>query len=435
MRVAVIGAGVAGLGAAWALRNRAEVVLFEQQTRLGGHSNTVEPVPGQPVDTGFIVYNLATYPNLIALFDTLGIKTQASDMSFAVSMGGGSYEYSGDSLGSMIGGWRNLFDPAHWRMLRDLVRFMRNGANLAKAPADESLGAFLDRHGYNQDFRRLHLLPMAAAIWSASPADILDFPARSFGTFFQNHGLLELDTAKRPQWRTVTGGSREYVGRLATAGRAIIHTGIQIARIDSDPKGASLTFTDGSADRFDQVVFACHADEALALLGDTAPPRLRQVLAPFRYSANTTYLHRDPALMPRRQRLWASWNYLRPDTKMGSDVFVSYWMNRLQGIDKATPYFVTLNPTAPPRADLTYRTMTYHHPQFDRAAIEAQAQLRQVQGSHHFWFCGSYCGYGFHEDALASGLAVAAALGAPRPWPITDVSPAYDNALPLTPHE
>ncbi len=437
MKIAVIGSGITGLGAAWALRDHADVTVFEKAPRLGGHSNTMTVAdpgqPLQPVDTGFIVYNLATYPNLIALFNQLGVETISSNMSFAVSLDGGKIEYSGDSLATLIGHPGNLLRPSHLAMMRDLVRFYRSAPALYAAPPEQTLGAFLAQHHYSRAFADNHLLPMAAAIWSAAPQKILDFPVGSFGAFFRNHGLLELDAKKRPEWRTVKGGSIQYVEKLAKAGRAKIITDAKITAIRSTSNQPSIRFADGMSQFFDHIICASHADETLALM-DQANDDQRRILGAISYSANDTYLHHDIALMPKRKHLWASWNYLRPtpDDVHAPTVAVTYWMNRLQNFKSAEPFLVTLNPPRPPAGDKTVAHMLYHHPQQDNASLAARQQLRTIQGKDRLWFCGSYCGYGFHEDGLASGLAVATALGAPRPWPITDVSPAFANATPAT---
>jgi predicted NAD/FAD-binding protein len=292
-----------------------------------------------------------------------------------------------------------------------------------------TLGEFLDLHGYSPAFREDHLLPMAGAIWSMPAEQILAFPARSFGDFFRNHGLLELDVSKRPEWRTVSGGSRSYVDRLVSDSGATIVTEAVINHVTGTAKGAQVHFADGTIQSFDHVVIATHADEALALLPD-ATGTIRDALRAFRYSANETYLHSDATLMPCRKRLWASWNYMQQSGADQTKIFVSYWMNRLQKLPIETEIFVTLNPPKPPAQDKVYAHQVYHHPQFDTAAIAAQLQLRTVQGKDHIWLCGSYCGYGFHEDALASGLAVANALGSPRAWTVVDKSPAFQNATP-----
>jgi len=432
MKIGIVGSGISGLGAAWLLKDKADVTIFEYEDRAGGHSHTMT-VPDargaevQAVDTGFIVYNLATYPNLIALFDTLGVPTLRSDMSFGVSIDNGRIEYSGDSLGSLLGGWRNVFQPTRWKMVAEIVRFYRSGMLLSGADPSITLGEFLDRHSFSTAFREQHILPMAGAIWSVTPDKVLDFPARSFGNFFRNHGLFELSTTRRPEWRTVNGGSRVYVDKVLAASKATFVPRSRIISVAGGPDDAALTFADGSRATFDQVIIATHADQALKLL---ASPSGKQttILGAFGYSRNTTYLHSDATLMPRRKDLWASWNYLQSDNEETKGICVSYWMNRLQSFPSDRPIFVSLNPPQPPRPELTTASMVYEHPQFDLKAVAAQTQLATLQGRDRLWFCGSYFGYGFHEDGLASGFAVAEALGARRPWPITDVSPAFRNA-------
>jgi uncharacterized protein len=420
MRIAVIGGGIAGLGAAWALRERHQVTLYERAGALGGHSNTVDvTVDGRtiPVDTGFIVYNEVNYPNLTRLFGALGVAAEPSDMSFAVSIGGGALEYSGTDLAGLIAQKRNLARPRFWRMVRDVLRFYREArAALAHDPGPElTLGEFLRRGRYSAGFLDDHLLPMGAAIWSTPLAQMLDFPFVTFARFFENHGLLQV--SGRPRWRTVTRGSRQYVARLARAlgPAAIRHAGA--TRIRRLPGEVELTDTTGETRRFDQVVLACHGDQALALLDD-ADDAERRILGAFRFQANRAMLHRDPALMPRRRSAWASWNYLAPDRAAARDGVVSltYWMNRLQNLDPAVPLFVTLNPPQPPRAALVHASVDYEHPLFDGAAIRAQAAMPAIQGARRTWFAGAWLGYGFHEDGLRSGLAVARALGASVPW-------------------
>ncbi len=432
MRIAIIGSGIAGLGASWLLSQHHDITIFEKQDRLGGHCHTVEvatPYGPVPVDTGFIVYNEATYPNFINLMRCLDVQTELSDMSFAVSMKSGAYEYAGDNLGKLIGSLRNIFSPSHWLLVRDLVRFMNEGQRLCLAEPSQSLGAFLHDNKFSQSFIDNHLLPMAAAIWSASPKAILDFPARSFGDFFRNHGLLEIDVKKRPLWRTITGGSRTYVHKLFKTISPSIHLNTSIKMVATEAGKPKIIMDNGETQEFDHVIIATHADEAYALLA----PQLaasRQALSQFSYSANSTYLHSDTSLMPKRKRLWASWNYLRSNENDKSRVFVSYWMNRLQSLDERQDFFVSLNPPEAPAANKTWKQMIYHHPQFDTPAIAAQTSMRYLQGRDSIWFCGSYFGYGFHEDALSSGLAVAEALGSQRPWQIEDVSPALTNATP-----
>ncbi|MCR9071703.1 MAG: FAD-dependent oxidoreductase [Alphaproteobacteria bacterium] len=417
MRIAVIGTGISGLSTAWLLNRDNEVTVFEAEDRLGGHSNTVDvDYDGVrlPVDTGFIVYNERTYPNLIAMFAELGVATERSDMSFAVSVDHGRLEYEG-SVGGFTAQASNLVSARYWRMLRDLVRFYRTAPVLLDAPANDgspTLGEYLTREGYGPGFIEDHLLPMAAAIWSCPAETMLTFPARSFVRFFCNHGLL--DFAARPQWYTVTGGSREYVRRISAPFADRIRLSTPVRRIVRDSFGVDVV-TDHGNERFDEVVVATHGDTALRLL-DSPDDQEQEILSCFTYQKNVAVLHRDPTLMPRRKRLWASWNYLTEGRTGARDVAVTYWMNRLQNIDRRYPLFVSLNPLADPDPDNVFARFEYDHPVLDAAAVDAQARLPEIQGRHRTWFCGSYCGYGFHEDGLKAGIAVAKALGSAPPW-------------------
>lgn len=416
-RVAVVGAGISGLSAAWLLGSAHDVVLYERGDRLGGHSNTVM-VEGQfgpvPVDTGFIVYNEVTYPNLTQLFLRLGVRTKASEMSFALSRDGGRLEYSGAGLGGLFARKRNVVSPRFWSMMRDLLRFYKSAAaDLAAMPASHTLGDYLRDGGYGAAFRDDHLLPMAGAIWSAPCSAILDYPASAFIRFFDNHGLLKL--SDRPQWRTVDGGSIAYVRRLEGAFSGQTRLGCDIVSIRREGDDVIVVDRETGPDVFDDVVIATHADQALAMLSD-ATDEERGLLGAFGYSENEAVLHSDVSVMPRRRSVWSSWNYTAGPVDDGA-VSVTYWMNRLQGLETDEPMLVTLNPTAPLREELVLHRETYHHPLFDRAAIEAQRELWKLQGRSGTWFCGAYFGSGFHEDGLQSGLAVAEALGGVRrPW-------------------
>jgi predicted NAD/FAD-binding protein len=430
-----VGAGIAGLGAAWLLSRRHDVTVFERNAYLGGHSNTVEVGTGSGavgVDTGFVVFNRKNYPHLTRLFAHLGVETQETDMTFAASVDDGRIEYAGSDLNSLFAQRGNLVSPAYWRMLRDILRFNRDAKrSLREGDADGlSLGAYLERGRYADRLADHYLLPMAAAIWSCPTATMRDFPAISFFRFFENHGLLDL--FDRPQWRTVTGGSRRYVARLAAdlAGPARVSRPAVAVRRSGD--GVLVHAADGTAERFDAVVLACHADEALHLIDEPRPAE-RAILSRFGYQENRTILHCDPALMPRERRVWSSWNYLAATGAAGTErVSVSYWMNRLQRLPGEQQFFVSLNPLREPRPETIVAEMTYHHPVFDADAVRSQGLLPQLQGRDRLWFCGSYFGFGFHEDALASAVSVARQLGAETPWTVSESArPGSRAAAPV----
>jgi predicted NAD/FAD-binding protein len=417
LKIAVIGSGISGLSCAWLLSQKHEVVLYEKADRLGGHTNTVTANAATgpiAVDTGFIVFNEATYPNLIALFDHLGVASRATDMSFSVSLEDGAFEYAAPALFAQR---RNMLRPRFWSMLSEVMRFYRE-APAALAALDDpnlSLGAFLQQGRFSTAFRDDHLLPMAAAIWSSPTEALMDYPAASFLRFCDNHGLLQL--VGRPLWRTVIGGSRTYVDRIGAALGDGVRTGRDVVGVQRTGDGVVVSERNGRRERFDHVVIATHADQALNLLAEPSAAE-RRTLGAFRYSRNLAVLHTDPALMPKRRRAWASWNYIGSD----GGLCVSYWMNKLQGLP-GQDLFVTLNPPQPPRPDALLRSELYEHPIFDAAALQAQGALWDLQGEGGVWFCGAHFGAGFHEDGLQSGLAVAEQLGGVRrPWNVADES-------------
>jgi predicted NAD/FAD-binding protein len=431
MRIAVIGAGISGLSAAWLLGQAHDVVLFEAAHRLGGHANTVL-VAGDggetPVDTGFIVYNEATYPNFIALMEHLRVATQPAEMSFAVSLDGGGLEYSGTSVSGLFAQRSNLLRPRFWAMLQDITRFYRNAYRdaLAGGATGLSLGNYLATGGYGDAFRDDHLLPMAAAIWSAPCSEILSYPAAAFLRFHHNHGLLQF--TDRPVWRTVTGGSGVYVEQLRNAFAGEVRAGSPVRQVRRGANDVVVT-GDGWTETFDQVVFATHADQTQAMLADPSTSEA-EALGAFRYSRNRAVLHGDRALMPKRRRAWASWNHIGDRARPDAACAVTYWMNRLQGLPEERPLFVTLNPPDTLRADTVLHEEIYEHPLFDAAALAAQERLWALQGARRSWFCGAYFGSGFHEDGLQAGLAVAEELGGVRrPWRVHNES----GRIPLPP--
>jgi len=417
-RVAVVGSGISGLATAWLLRERYRVTLFEAASRPGGHTNTVEvELEGKraPVDTGFLVFNRKTYPNLCALFETVGVDAVASEMTFSVSLRNPELEWAGTSLDTVFGQRANLMRPAFWVMLRDIMRFNRETTDLAVTgeSARLSLGEFLTRNGYSREFRDWYLLPMAAAIWSCPTEQMLAYPLATFARFCHNHGLLQV--SNRPQWLTVAGGGRRYVTRLL-ADLTDVRLGCPVTHIERDGLGATVHSPDG-AHRFDAVVLACHSDQALRILGAQASGEEQRLLGNVRYQPNVAYLHTDPALLPRRRKLWSAWNYLAGEGAPGQQpVSVSYLINRLQPLPFEQPVVVSLNPEAPPADAHVIERIEYAHPIFDQLAIEAQGRLAGLQGQDRTWYAGAWSGFGFHEDGLKSALAVAAQFGVAAPW-------------------
>lgn len=426
LNIAVVGSGVSGLSAAWLLSQSHNVTLFEKDDRLGGHCNTVDiEVDGPhgprsiPVDTGFIVYNERTYPNLTALFDHLNVATEHSNMSFAASVNGGGFEYSGSGLKGLLAQKRNLLRPRFWTMLLDIVRFYRECVPDSTRPEnmDLTLGGYLKKNGYSDGFLTDHIYPMASSIWSATFEEIQGYPLTAFVRFFSNHGLLETKAEKRPPWRTVTGGSRSYVDQIASSINGTILLGTGVQEISRSPNEVSIRTTDGQTRMFDHVVIAAHSNQALHMLSDASAAE-QTLLGAIRYEKNQAFLHTDASLMPRRKRAWASWNYISAGMDDSTrSVCLTYWMNLLQNIDPNYPVFVTLNPDREPDPAKVAQTFDYEHPIFDQAALNAQQDLWGLQGTNRTWYCGAYFGYGFHEDGLQSGLAVAELLGGVRrPW-------------------
>lgn len=421
MKIAIIGSGISGLGAALALKDDHDVTVLEQQNRAGGHANTANiryPLSGGgskeiAVDTGFIVYNRKTYPNLCGLFEHLSVETEWSDMSLGFSVDSGKVEWACDNLNKVFAQRRNLLRPSFIRMARQVLRFndeayaaLENGID-----GDISIGAWLDAKGFTDEFKRWYLYPMAGAIWSTRSSAISDFSARALFGFYENHELFA-GLGSAVQWRTVTGGSQQYVQKALNrlSGRVELNAGVAQVRT-----GGTVIFKDGSERKFDQVILAVHSDEAFALRDD-ADPQARELLSAIRYAPNRAFLHRDPSLMPRNRRTWSSWNALTGGDAETKGASLSYWMNRLQNIDRSTPLFVTLNPVREPDPELTFLSADYAHPQYNAAAFAAQDAFDTVQGRGGIWYAGAWLGYGFHEDGLRSGVRIADALGSRPSW-------------------
>lgn len=426
MKIAVIGSGISGLSSSWLLAKKHDVKLFEKSSRIGGHSNTrfVDTPNGKiPVDTGFIIFNELNYPNLTALFKHLNVETTASTMSFSYSLDHGKYEYSGNGLKGLFGQRSNFLNPNHWRMVRDILRFFKNAeTRIITHPEDVQLDEFLKVEGYSNSFVEDHILPMAGAIWSAPGEMIRKFPAKSFIDFYANHGLLQ--KKDRPKWRSVKGGSKEYIAKIMADSNIEVSTDDAVKSVTRFSAHVEITNQSGKIEKFDQVVFACHADEARALIADTSDLEA-SILDRFSYSNNYAVLHTDASQMPTRKRLWSSWNYLanRKAASLDNQMSVSYWMNSLQELDTKTDIFVTINPHEKIDDRKIHYQTEYTHPVIDANATAAQKDIWQVQGINRTWFCGSYMGFGFHEDGLQSGLAVAElAGGIKRPWTVENES-------------
>lgn len=415
MRVAIIGSGISGLSCAWKLAARAEVHLYEAGPTLGGHTATVDvELAGKrwAIDTGFIVYNDRTYPRFLALLAELGLESQPTEMSFSVRNQRSGLEYNGHSLTSLFAQRSNLLKPSFYRFLAEIVRFNRCGKQWLEHQQDQgTLDDFLQLHGFSTFFAQHYILPMGAAIWSTSLAEMRRMPLAQFLHFFNHHGLLDL--AQRPQWFVIPGGSREYIRRLMQLmGEQIaVYLNTPVTRVLRDESGVTLESARGS-ERYDQVIFACHSDQALQLLGDASGAEAA-MLAGIPYRANEVVLHTDISMLPKARAAWASWNYRLEDTQAGDELLgasVTYNMNILQGIKAPHTFCVSLNPTQPIDPAKVLRRFEYHHPQFGPDCLHAQQQRLLLNGSNRSWFCGAWSYNGFHEDGIRSALDVIAAM-------------------------
>jgi predicted NAD/FAD-binding protein len=403
MKIAIIGTGIAGNVAAYLLRENHDITVFESDSRIGGHTNTIDVFENErriPIDTGFIVFNDKTYPNFINLLDEIGQDSQASEMSFSVRSADGSLEYSGSSLNSLFAQRRNLLKPSFHRMIRDILRFNEEAASAAnQLDITESLGDYLFSRGYSHEFVSHYLLPMAAAIWSSEPGSVLEMPANFLIRFFANHGLLQL--RDRPTWRVISGGSREYVTKLTAGHRSRIRTNTSVRSVRRNENSVEIISGCGDREIFDYVFVACHSDQALTLLADASLAE-RSVLGAIRYQANEAILHTDQSLMPQRRRAWAAWNYHIPQNS-SEHVAVTYNMNILQGLSAQQQYCVTLNNDQDIDPRRVIARFQYDHPVYSREAVAAQQRQGELNNDRTF-YCGAYWRNGFHEDGVVSAL-------------------------------
>ena len=414
--VAVIGAGISGLGAAHSLAGDHRVVLFEAETRLGGHART--KIAGkrgdQPVDTGFIVFNRVNYPHLLGLFEELDVPIAKSSMSFGASIGGGRIEYGLADVPTIFAQRRNYLRPSFLRMVRDIMYFNANAKDALKTPG-MTIGDLTHALGLGDWFRNYYLAPFSGAIWSTPTDRILEFPAEALVRFFENHALLNY--SDQHQWFTVDGGSQVYVDRLAQAlflKGVDIRLGSGVAGVRRTPFGVEVRSRGGDWEAFDDVIFATHSDDTLSMLSDANGVE-RAALSAVRYQPNHAILHADETMMPRRRRCWSSWVYTEGPEGRTDRIGLTYWMNSLQPIPMDDPMFVTLNPTRPIREDLIYDEVTFRHPVYDLRAIAAQDTVRAINGQNRTWFCGAWMRNGFHEDGIASAIEVTDAMRAEAP--------------------
>ena len=425
-RLAVVGGGMAGLGAAWLLRKRYDVTIFERERHIGGHSNTVEiEEDGRsvPIDTGFMVFNRVTYPYLVTLFEELKVPVQRTDMSFSVQHVPTGLEFSGSSLNHLFAQRRNLLRPRYWRMLMQVNRFNAEAVPALSDPrwASVTVGEYVEQRGYGPDFLEYYLIPMSGAVWSTPRDRMLEFPARTLIQFFHNHGFLGLHT-QHPWW-TVTGGAREYVRRLIPPFADRIRTGLGVVSVRREGGSARVTTADGATHRFDAVILAAHADESLRMLTD-ADADERRLLGAFQYQPNLATVHSDRSVMPKARLAWSAWNYrMAPDPSGAVVPQTVYWMNRLQDLRTENDYFVSINGEHEIDPARVHRKLPYTHPLFNLEAIAAQKELPSLnrrENGRNVFFAGSYFRYGFHEDAFGSAVHLSRILSREPVYPGVD---------------
>ncbi len=414
MKIGVIGSGVAGLVSALTLQEKFEVSLFEKNSKLGGHSNTVtieQENNKYSVETGFIVLNDKNYPLFTSLLRHLNIGVNNSSMSFSVSVDKGQFEYSSSYIG-LLGQTKNIIDPKYWGMLRDINYFYTNALKDVKdCPDNETLGQFLKRFNYSNKFIDYHLVPMTASIWSCPTKSILNFPIKSLLVFFENHKLLNI--YNRPKWSTINKGSREYVKKIQSLLKGKIYTNAKVNKISKSKEGIRVHYQDGIK-TFDKVILACHADQSSEILIENFSEEAN-LLKDFKYQKNTSILHSDINFMPKRKSVWSSWNYIT-ETGNSGNLSITYWMNELQGINSPKPILLSLNPKILPNPDLIYGQYSYSHPILDNNAINIQKKLSSIQGKNNLWFCGAWTGFGFHEDGVKSAVDIANSHNIDLPW-------------------
>ena len=414
MKIGVIGSGVSGLVSALTLQEKFEVSLFEKNSKLGGHSNTVtieQENKKYSVETGFIVLNDKNYPIFTSLLKHLNIGVNNSSMSFSVSVDKGLFEYSSSYIG-LLGQTKNIIDPKYWGMLRDINYFYNNALKDVKdCPDNETLGQFLKRFNYSNKFIDYHLVPMTASIWSCPTKSILNFPIKSLLVFFENHKLLNI--YNRPKWSTVNKGSREYVKKIQSLLKGKIYTNAKVNKISKSKEGIRVHYQDGIK-TFDKVILACHADQSSEILIENFSEEAN-LLKDFKYQKNTSILHSDINFMPKRKSVWSSWNYIT-ETGNSGNLSITYWMNELQGINSSKPILLSLNPKILPNPDLIYGQYSYSHPILDNNAINIQKKLSSIQGKNNLWFCGAWTGFGFHEDGVKSAVEIANSHNIHLPW-------------------